>query len=143
MPTDLKFFRLRKAFLSTTLLIFTREVLSSTYPYVCVCVCVCVCVYIYIYCVCVAQLKVTLCMYARNSGAHTFFHIFVYLKVKVFWNMTPCRLAVTDVSENHAASGIPSHPRTLNPYQQHVTNSRRFHFFPFLFCLFIYRPSPV
>jgi hypothetical protein len=66
------------------------------------------------------------------------FPIFLYLKIKVFWDMTPCRLAVTDVSENHAASGMLSHPRTLNPHQQYVRTSRRFNFFlSFLPVLFI------
>jgi hypothetical protein len=66
---------------------------------------------------------------------HPRFPIFLYLKIKVFWDMTPCRLAVTYVSENHGATGMSSHPRTLDPRQQYVTNSRRFNFFPFLFCV--------
>jgi len=137
MQTDLKFFRLRKAFLSTTLLIFTREVLSSTYSHIHTHTHT----YIYIY-ICILRLCGTAqkSPFACNSAAHTCFHIFVYLKIKVFWNMTPLILAVTDVSENYAAPEMSSHPRTLNPHQQYVTTSRRFHFLPFFFCLFIYRP---
>jgi len=68
MPKDLKFFRLRKAFLSTNLLIFKREVLSSTYSHIYI--------YIYISYVCVAQRKSDL-MHVTQQHTHVFTFSFI------------------------------------------------------------------